>query len=95
MEIILFIIFIIALWIFSIFLLSYWKYIYWFAFLNLTLIIFYFAFIIYGSDYLWGHDEYGLGTLVRLIFGVTCQTIIGFIFAIYKSYKLKKDEKST
>jgi hypothetical protein len=95
MEIVLFIIFIIILWISSIFLLSYWKYIYWFAFFNLTLIILYFAFIIYGSDYLWGHDEYGLGTLFRLIFGLSSHTIVGFIFAIYKSHKLYKHEKST
>lgn len=83
------------MWLFSIYLLSYWKYVHWYAFLNLILIVIYFSIIIYGGKYLWGHDEYGLGAFLRLIFALILHTIIGFIFAIYKSYKLRKDERST
>ncbi len=95
MYIILVFFFIVALWLFNLYLLSYWKYIYWFAFLNLILIALYFILIFYGGKDLWGHDEYGLGALFRFIFGLIIHVLIGFIFALYKSFTLRKHEKST
>tara|TARA_R110002126_G_scaffold39767_2_gene117592 strand:- start:4178 stop:4471 length:294 start_codon:yes stop_codon:yes gene_type:complete len=94
MEIALFFVFICILWIFSVYLLSYWKYVYWYAFFNIILIVIYFSVNILGKDYFWGHDEYGLGVFFRLMISVVFHTILGFIFSIYKSYTLRENEKS-
>ena len=93
MYIILVFFFIVALWLFSIYLLSYWKYVYWYAFFNLLLIVVYYSIIVYGGKYIWGHDEYGLGTFFKLILGLIIHVLIGFIFALYKSFALRNAKR--
>ena len=90
MDVIFCFVVLIVLWIASIFLLSPSKLFYKFIFWNLLIAIIYFCVILFAGDFFWGHDKYGLGTIFRLIFAVFTHTIIGFIFAIFTDYKLRK-----
>lgn len=83
------------IWFISLFLLSYWKYFYKFLLINAIIVILYYVIIVYGKNYFWGSDPYGLGMFLRLVLTVICHTIIIFIFSIYKSFQLRNNEKST
>ena len=61
----------------------------------MLLVVIYCSVIIFGDSFFWNDDLFGLGMIFRLIFAFITHTIIGFIFALYKSFKLRKDEKST
>ncbi|TMM29618.1 hypothetical protein FDT66_10920 [Polaribacter aestuariivivens] len=87
--------FFLIIWIVSIYVLSYWKQFFRFLLLNTFLVAFYLYVIIFYGKNIWGHDEYGLGALGRIILSFMFHTITVFIFSIYKSYQLKKDEKAT
>ncbi len=84
----------IFVWLMSFYLLSIWKYFENFIFINILIAIAYFLIIIYGKTWFGNHDEYGLHTIFRIIVAVLIQTCFIFIFTIYKSIQLKKDEKS-
>jgi hypothetical protein len=95
MELILIFLIPFILWILSLVLLSSWDSFFKFAIWNAIIIILYVCLIIYGGSSIFGHDEYGLGKFSLLIFCIISHTLIVFIFAIYKNYKLRNHEKST
>ena len=83
-----------AVWVFSIYLLHPWKKVKQFIIINILLILSYVVLIIYGEENIWGKDPYGLGMFFRLISAVVSHITLVFVFSIYKSFKLK-NEKST
>jgi hypothetical protein len=95
MDIVFIFVVLIILWIASILLLSAWKHFYKFILLNSGIIITYLCIIKFGGDYIWGHDEYGLGKILMLIFSLFLHTIISFIFALYINYTLRSNETTT
>ncbi|CAI8281831.1 MAG: Uncharacterised protein [Polaribacter sp. SA4-10] len=95
MELILLLIIPVFLWVFSLVLLSIWTHFLRFIIWNIILILFYFCTEIYLGNYIWGHDPYGIGTFFRLAFCLITHTVIGFLFALYRNYKLRNNETST
>jgi len=82
------------LWLFSLVLLSTWKHFFKFLLWNFLFTIAYFSIINFGGKYIFGHDEYGLKVFFSLIICVIIHVVIGFIFALYKNYQLRKDENT-
>jgi len=89
MEIIAIILIPIALWLSSMYLLKDWNKFATFFGANLILIVIYTAFLIYGKS-IWGHDEYGLGFLSRLVVCLLSHVVIVLIFALFKRRHLKR-----
>ncbi len=89
MGILLIILIPIAIWIASIYMLSGWEKFNKFFITNGILIIAYVGFLNYGKS-IWGHDEYGLGFLVRLAICLLTHVLIVFAFAVIKNRQLKK-----
>ena len=89
MELLLILLVPMVLWIWSIYLLSNWDKFRVFFIANGILIIAYVAFLIYGKS-IWGHDEYGLGFLLRLATFLLSHVVIVFIFALIKKQRLKE-----
>ena len=83
-----------SIWIFRIYLLSNWKHVFKFAFLNFILVSLYYSIIIYGGKYIFGHDGYGLKAFFWLLFTLFCHVLLGFTFALYKSYTLKNEKQT-
>lgn len=95
MDLILLLIFPFILWAFTLVLLSNWKYFLKFLILNIFLVIVYFCIIIYKGNYIFGHDEYGLKVFISLFICIITHILIGFIFAVYQNYKLRKNDRTT
>ena len=89
MEILLIILVPLILWISSIYMLSEWNKFKIFFVTNGILIVAYVLVLIYGKS-IWGHDEYGLGFLYRLVVCLLAHVLIVFVFAIIKNRQMKK-----
>lgn len=95
MVIVLFVIIPILLWLISITLLLIWDDLLKFILWNILIIAIYITINIYGKSIFWEHDEYGLAVFFRIQFFLSLHTLLVFIFAIYKNYKLRHHERST
>lgn len=84
----------VILWISSIYLLLSWNKFVIFFVLNGLILVAYVWILNFGKS-IFGHDEYGLGFLLRLIFCLLLHVLIVFVFAIIKHRRLKIDGKKT
>lgn len=79
----------IIIWSVIINLLSKWKKLVLFLVINVLIALIYVLVLNYGTS-IWGHDEYGLGFLLRVIVFILCHAIIALGFSILKYRQLNK-----
>ena len=77
----------------SIYLLYYWKHLKRFIFINFLLLLIYLSIIYFFGDKIWGIDAIGVFTFFRYLIPILTQILLIFIFAIYKSFSLRKNER--